>query len=125
MYKLALTAENVVFGCCGDSVVVVVLLHCCSSSKSLGAWCLCCLLTARPPSDNISHQVLWVSHLELKHQSLQSLDSGSERRLEEVKCSSCLDQHSMENNHLCTASSFCTGGPTEWLPDQPQTWEVD
>lgn len=39
MYKVALTAENLVFGCCGDSVVVVVLLHCCSSSKSLGAWC--------------------------------------------------------------------------------------
>lgn len=41
---------------------------------------------------------------------MQSFDSGSEKRPKELKYSSCLDQHSMENNHLCTALRFCTGG---------------
>lgn len=91
----------------------------------LGA-CVCSPLNARPPAENnISHQVLWFLHLELKCQSMQSFHSRSERRLKEVKYSFCLDQHSMQNNHLCAASRLCIGGPTEWLPDQPQPWEVD
>lgn len=72
MYKLALSAENLkykfclvgVFGFFGYSAVVA------PTAWVFGA-CVCSLLDASPPAENnISHQVLWFFHLELKCQSL-------------------------------------------------------
>lgn len=45
--------------------------------------------------------------------------------MKEVKYSFCLLWHSMEKKCLYTTSILCIEGPTEWFPDQPQSWEVD
>lgn len=100
-------------------------LQCCSSSKSLGA-CICSLLDARPLAEkNISHQVLCFFHLDLKCQIMQSFESGSKGRMQEVKDGFCLHQHRTEKNHPYTTSVICIVGPTEQSPEQTQSWEVD
>lgn len=82
--------------------------QCCSSSESLGA-CICSLLDARPPAENnVSQQVVGFFHLDLKCQIMQSFESGSKRRMKEVKQRFCfaLAQHGKEMSFYDLSSLY-------------------